>query len=70
MHKNLKHLIKVSKELFSLDYIDKLSKDQIIDILENLKSDQEFRNETKSSSSSRHRLTKKMAISERYFNEN
>lgn len=26
MHKNLKHLIKVSKELFSLDYIDKLSK--------------------------------------------
>lgn len=23
MHKNLKHLIKVSKELFSLDYIDK-----------------------------------------------
>lgn len=53
-----------------IEYIDKLSKDQIIDILENLKSDQEFRNETKSSSSSRHRLTKKMAISERYFNEN
>ncbi|MEG2291683.1 MAG: hypothetical protein RSC24_17065 [Clostridium sp.] len=26
MHENLKHLIKVSKELFSLDFIDNLSK--------------------------------------------
>ena len=26
MHENLKHLIKKSKELFSLDFIDNLSK--------------------------------------------
>lgn len=52
-----------------IDYIDRLSKDEIIEILERLKSNEEFRNETKSSSSSRQRLTKKMTISEHYFNE-
>lgn len=50
-----------------IDEIDKLSKNKIIKILDNIKDDDEFRNETKSSSSSRHRMTKKMNITEKYF---
>lgn len=52
----------------NIDKIDKLSKKEILNILNQIKNDTEFRNETKSSSSSRHRMTKKMKITEKYFN--
>lgn len=57
-------MIKFSKYI---DKIDKLSKSQLIKLINDIKNDDKFRNETGSSSSSKHRLTKKMTLTEKYF---
>lgn len=57
-------MIKFSKYI---DKIDKLSKKQLIELINDIKEDEKFRNETGSSSSSKHRLTKKMGLTEKYF---
>ena len=53
----------------NIDYIDTLSKEEIINRIENMKNDNEFRKQTKTSSSSTSRVRKKIEIAESYFSE-
>ena len=50
-----------------IDYIDTLSKEEILSRVNQLKNDNEFRKHTTSSSSSKGRITKKLEIAEKYF---
>lgn len=52
-----------------IDYIDTLSKEEIINRIENMKNDNEFRKQTKTSSSSTSRVRKKIEIAESYFSD-
>ena len=51
----------------NIDYIDTLSKEEIVNRIESMKNDNEFRKQTKTSSSSTSRVRKKIEIAERYF---
>lgn len=51
----------------NIDYIDKLSKKEIWDKIEAMKNDEEFRKQTKTSSSSRSRVIKKIEIANKFF---
>lgn len=51
----------------NIEYIDKLSKEEIWNKINSLKNDEEFRKQTKTSSSSRSRVEKKIQIANRIF---
>ena len=51
----------------NIDYIDTLSKEEIVNRIESMKNGNEFRKQTKTSSSSTSRVRKKIEIAESYF---
>ena len=53
----------------NIEYIDKLSKEEIWTKINEMRSDDEFRKQTKTSSSSRSRVVKKIEIANHYFSE-
>lgn len=53
----------------NIDYIDKLSKEEIWTKINEMRNDEEFRKQTKTSSSSRSRVIKKIQIANHYFSE-
>ncbi|WP_164880455.1 DUF262 domain-containing protein [Clostridium manihotivorum] len=53
----------------NIDFIDKLSKEEIWAKLDEMKNDEEFRKQTKTSSSSRSRVVKKIEIANHIFSE-
>lgn len=51
----------------NIDYIDSLSKEEILKKIDDFKNDSDFRKQTTTSSSSEGRVTKKIEVAKRYF---